>query len=281
MSVILFTVEALLISVGSGALGAMLGLGGGVIMVPLLVFLLKVPMHIAAGASIIAVLATSSAAAATYVKNDITNLRLGLFLELATTLGAVTGAFLTSAANEATLRMIFGLSLLYAAVTMYLQMRKMDRSWVVKPNDRLAESLHLNGSYFDVARSQRIEYGISKTPITLGISYIAGVISGLLGIGGGGVKVPAMNVVGNVPMKVAIATSNYMIGVTAAASALVYLRNGYCDVFITAPVVLGTLMGSFIGARMTNRVKGVVLKKVFTVILTLLAVRMIASGLGF
>lgn len=281
MSVFIFTVEALLISVGSGVLGAMLGLGGGVFMVPLLVFLLKVPMHIAAGASIIAVLATSSAAAATYVKNDITNLRLGVFLELATTLGAITGAFLTSVAAETTLRMIFGLSLLYAAVTMYLQMRKMDRSWVVKPNDRLAESLHLDGSYFDTARSQRIEYGVSKTPITLGISYVAGVISGLLGIGGGGVKVPAMNVVGNVPMKVAIATSNYMIGVTAAASALVYLRNGYCDVFITAPVVLGTLIGSFIGARMTNRVRGVILKKVFTVILTLLAVRMIASGLGF
>jgi uncharacterized membrane protein YfcA len=268
------------ISLGSGALGAMLGLGGGVFMVPLLVFMLKVPIHIASGASIIAVVATSSAAAATYVKNDITNLRLGMFLELATTLGAVTGAFLTSVTNEATLRMIFGLALLYAAATMYLQMRKMDRSWVAKPNDKLAERFHLDGSYFDVARGQQIRYGLSKTPITLGISYIAGVISGLLGIGGGGVKVPAMNVVGNVPMKVAIATSNFMIGVTAAASALVYMRNGFCDVFITAPVVLGTLIGSFMGARMTNHVRGFILKKAFTVVLTLLAMRMIASGLG-
>jgi len=103
----------------------------------------------------------------------------------------------------------------------------------------------------------------------------------LLGIGGGGIKVPAMNVMGSVPMKVAIATSNFMIGVTAAASALVYIRNGFCDVFITAPVVLGTLAGSFMGARLTNRVRGVILKKVFTVVLALLAVRMIASGLGF
>jgi uncharacterized membrane protein YfcA len=275
---IILAIETLLISLGSGALGAMLGLGGGVIMVPLFVFLLKMPIHIAAGASIIAVVATSSAAAITYVRNDITNLRLGMFLELATTLGAVTGAFLTSVTNEATLQKIFGLALFYAAATMYLQMRKTDRSWVEKPNDKLAERFHLDGSYFDVARGQEIKYGVSNTPITMGISYIAGIISGLLGIGGGGIKVPAMNRVSNVPMKVAIATSNFMIGVTAAASALVYMRNGFIDVFITAPVVLGTLIGSSIGARMTNRLRGVILKKAFIVVLTLLAVRMIASG---
>lgn len=281
MSIYIFIFEALVISSGSGALGAMLGLGGGVFMVPLLVFLLDVPIHIAAGASIIAVVATSSAAAATYVRDDITNLRLGMFLELATTVGAVSGAFLTLVTRESILRMIFGLALLYAAVTMYLQMRKMKRSWVSKPNDGLAERLHLDGSYYDVARGRQITYGVSRTPFILGISYVAGVISGLLGIGGGGIKVPAMNVMGSVPMKVAIATSNFMIGVTAAASALVYIRNGFCDVFITAPVVLGTLAGSFMGARLTNRVRGVILKKVFTVVLALLAVRMIASGLGF
>ncbi len=276
----IFVIDALVISFCSGVLGAMLGLGGGVFMVPLLIFILKVPLHMAAGASIIAVVATSSAAAATYVKDDITNLRLGMFLELATTLGAVTGAFLTSMTSEAALRMIFGLALLYAAATMYLQMRKMDRSWAAKPNDGLANRLHLNGSYYDAARGQKITYGLDHTPHTLGISYIAGVISGLLGIGGGGVKVPAMNVVGSVPMKVAIATSNFMIGVTAAASALVYIRNGFCDVFVTAPVVLGTLVGSFMGARLTHHVRGVVLKRVFAVILTLLAVKMIASGVG-
>jgi uncharacterized membrane protein YfcA len=277
---LIFVIDALMISFGSGVLGAMLGLGGGVFMVPLLIFMLNVPLHLAAGASIIAVVATSSAAAATYVKDDIANLRLGMFLELATTVGAVTGAFLTSVTGEATLRMIFGLALLYAAATMYLQMRNMERSWVTKPNDSIANGLHLDGSYFDVARGQQITYGVSHTPLTLGISYIAGVVSGLLGIGGGGIKVPAMNVVGNVPMKVAIATSNFMIGVTAAASALVYMRNGFCDVFITAPVVLGTLAGSFMGARLTYRMKGIVLKKVFMAVLTLLAVRMIASGLG-
>lgn len=277
----IFIIYALLISFGSGTLGAMLGLGGGVLMVPLLVFMLNVPIHIAAGASIFAVVATSSAAAITYVKNEMTNLRLGMFLELATTFGAVTGAMLTSLTNEATLKMIFGLALFYSVASMFLQMRKTDRSWEDKPNDKLAERFNLDGSYFDAARGQQINYGVNNTPTTFGISYIAGIISGLLGIGGGGIKVPAMNVVGNVPMKAAIATSNFMIGVTAAASSLVYLRNGFCDVFITAPVVLGSLIGSFIGSRLTNYVSGITLKKVFIAVLAILAIRMIASGMGF
>ena len=280
MYTFIFTISALLISLGSGALGAMLGLGGGVFLVPLLVFIFKVPIHLAAGASIIAVIATSSGATVNYVKNNVTNLRLGIFLELATTFGAVTGAFLTTIADESTIRIVFGLVLFYAAITMLYQMRKVDRSWVAKSNDKLAEMFHLNGSYFDVARGQNIRYGVSNTPITFGISYVAGIVSGLLGIGGGGIKVPVMNALGNVPIKAAIATSSFMIGVTAAVSSLVYMSNGFCDVFFTAPVVLGTLIGSFIGARMTNRVKGITLKKVFTVVLAMLASMMIVSGLG-
>jgi len=269
-----------ILSIGSGIAGALLGLGGGVFLVPLLVFLLGLPIHLASGASIVAVVATSSAAAATYVRDELTNMRLGMFLELATTLGALTGAFIMSLTSEPVLRMVFGVSLLYAASTMYLQMRRTKRSWLERPNDGLAKRLHLEGRYYDTARGELITYGVSRTPAIFSISYLAGIVSGLLGIGGGGVKVPMMNVVGSVPMKVAVATSNFMIGVTAAASALVYIRNGFCDVFITGPVVLGTLAGSFMGARLTNRVRGVTLKKAFTVVLTLLAVRMIASGLG-
>jgi uncharacterized membrane protein YfcA len=280
MYTITFAISTLLISLCSGALGAMLGLGGGVFLVPLLVFLFKVPIHLAAGASIIAVLATSSGATVNYVKNDITNLRLGIFLELATTIGAITGAFLTTIVNESIIQVVFGLVLFYAAIAMHSQIRKLDRSWVAKPNDKLAEMFHLNGSYYDVARGQNIEYGVSNTPITLGISYVAGVVSGLLGIGGGGIKVPVMNALSNIPIKAAIATSSFMIGVTAAVSSLVYMNNGFCDVFLTAPVVLGSLIGSFIGAKMTYRVKGVTLKKVFTVVLAILAALMIVSGMG-
>ena len=276
-----YVLYALIISFGSGILGAMLGLGGGIIIVPLLIFLLGIPIHVASGASIIAVVATSSAAAVTYVKEEMTNMRLGMFLELATTIGAVTGAFLTSIASEEALKIIFGFSLLYAAAMMYLQSRRTERSWVQQNNDTIAEKLSLNGSYYDAARGETIAYGVNHTPLTLAISYLAGIVSGLLGIGGGGIKVPTMNVVAGVPMKVAVATSNFMIGVTAAASALVYIRNGFCDAFVTTPVVLGTLFGAFIGARLVRHVKGMNLKRVFIVVLPILGLRMILSGVGF
>jgi len=276
-----FIITALLIALGSGFLGALLGLGGGVIMVPLLVLILDVPIQIAAGASIVAVVATSSVSASVYVRDEITNMRLGMFLEMATTIGAVTGASIMVGVSASVLQIVFGLSLLYAAVVMWFQMSRTGHDWTHSENDWLANKLRLNASYFDQAKKETVSYGVNRTVPTLMISYIAGVISGLLGIGGGGIKVPAMNVVSNIPMKAAVATSNFMIGVTAAASALVYIRNGFCDGFVTAPVVLGTLAGSFIGALVAVRVKGVVLKKIFIVILLILGARMILSGAGF
>ena len=275
-----FILMALSVALSSGFLGALLGLGGGVVMVPLLVFILNVPIHLAAGASIVAVVATSSVSASVYVRDEITNMRLGMFLEMATTLGAVTGASIMVGISESILRIIFALSLLYAAVIMWYQMKNSGRSWVPMENDWMANRLNLGSSYYDSARDETIDYGVSRSFPTFIISYIAGVISGLLGIGGGGIKVPAMNVISSVPMKAAVATSNFMIGVTASASALVYIRNGFCDGFITAPVVLGTLIGSFIGAKVALLVRGVVLKKIFIVILLILGVRMLASGVG-
>lgn len=276
----LFTLYGLIIALGSGFLGAVLGLGGGVIMVPLLIFLLDVPIHIAAGASIIAVVATSSAATSVYVKNEITNTRLGMFLELATTIGALMGASLMSVVSESLLQTLLGASLLYAAIVMFNKMRGTGTSWTNKPNDWLAERLNLGGSYWDDAIGAQVEYGVHRTLPTFLISYIAGIISGLLGIGGGGIKVPAMNVISNIPMKVSVATSNFMIGVTASASALVYLRHGYCDFFITAPVVLGTLIGSNLGARATRHIEGLALKRLFVLVLLILGLRMIILGVG-
>lgn len=276
----LFILTALIVALSSGFLGALLGLGGGVIMVPLLVFILDVPIHIAAGASIVAVVATSSVSASVYVRDEITNMRLGMFLEMATTLGAVTGASIMVGISESVLQTIFALSLLYAAGIMWHQMRNTGRSWVPMENDWLANKLNLGSNYYDAARDETIDYGVSRSLPTFLISYVAGVVSGLLGIGGGGIKVPAMNVISSVPMKAAVATSNFMIGVTASASALVYIRNGFCDGFVTAPVVIGTLIGSFIGAKMALKVRGVVLKKIFIIILLILGVRMLASGVG-
>ncbi len=275
-----FTLLALIIAAFSGFLGALLGLGGGVIMVPLLVFLLDVPIQYAAGASIIAVVATSSAATSVYVKNEITNIKLGMFLELATTLGALSGATLMSVASESFLQSLFGATLLYAAIVMGSRMRNTSTGWEYKPNDWLANRLNLGGSYWDDAEHEMVEYGVHRTVPTFIISFIAGIISGLLGIGGGGIKVPAMNVLSNIPMKVSVATNNFMIGVTASASALVYLRHGFCDFFITAPVVLGTLIGSFLGAKATKQIQGSSLKKLFVIVLVVLGLRMILSGVG-
>ena len=276
----LFVLFAFSIALGSGFLGALLGLGGGTIMVPLLVFLLNIPIQLASGASIIAVVATSSASASVYMKDEITNMRLGMFLELATTLGAVTGGYFMASASESILKTIFGFTLLYASISMGSQLRKNERSWKYMPNDWLAERFHLGGSYYDKARGEEIEYGIGRTGVTFVVSYLAGIISGLLGIGGGGLKVPAMNIISSSPMKVAVATSNFMVGITAATSAILYIRYGFCDVFITAPVVLGTLTGAYLGAKFTSQLRGVFLKRVFVVVLMLLGLRMIVSGAG-
>jgi uncharacterized membrane protein YfcA len=278
---LLFIITALLIALGSGFLGALLGLGGGVIMVPLLVFGLDIPIQIASGASIVAVVATSSISASVYVQDKITNMRLGMFLEMATTLGAVTGASLMVGVSENLLEIILGASLLYAVFIMWHQMKNTSLSWIPKENDWLAKKLKLNADYYDPASNRTISYGVTRSFPTFIISYIAGIVSGLLGIGGGGMKVPAMNVISSVPMKAAVATSNFMIGVTAAASAIVYIRNGFCDGFVTAPVVLGTLAGSYIGASMALHVRGVILKKIFIVILLILGFRLLLSGIGF
>jgi len=224
--------------------------------------------------------ATSSAATSVYVKNEITNTRLGMFLELATTIGALSGASLMSVVSESFLQILLGASLLYAALVMFSKIRGAGTTWVNKPNDWLAERLSLGGSYWDDAIGAQVEYGVHRTLPTFLISYIAGIISGLLGIGGGGIKVPAMNIISNIPMKVSVATSNFMIGVTASASALVYLRHGYCDFFITAPVVLGTLIGSNLGARATKQIRGSSLKLLFVLVLIVLGLRMVILGAG-
>jgi uncharacterized membrane protein YfcA len=153
-------------------------------------------------------------------------------------------------------------------------------TWIPKQNDDIAQRLKLNSSYLDRASNENIFYGIANSRVIFVFSYIAGIISGLLGIGGGAIKVPAMNVISGVPMKAAVATSNFMVGVTAAASAMVYMRNGLCDAFIAGPVIFGILIGASIGARITNRIKGSTLKLLFTLALVFIGIRMIATGLG-
>lgn len=267
----------LIIAAGSftaGFLGALTGLGGGVIVVPMLTLLLGVDIRYAIGASLVSVISTSSGAAAAYVKEGYSNIRIGMFLEIATTISAIVGAFLAGMISTGVIAVIFGLVLIYSAIATLRPPK--DVSGDHRP-DPVATRLKLNGSY--PTKDGLKDYNVYNVPQGFGIMFIAGALSGLLGIGSGAAKVLAMDRVMKIPFKVSTTTSNFMIGVTAAASAGVYLSRGYIDPGIAMPVMLGVLMGSTAGAKVLMRVKTKWLRIVFSVVIFILAVQMIYNGL--
>jgi uncharacterized protein len=274
-----FTLVTFVISVVAGLLGALLGLGGGIIVVPALTLLLDVHIRYAIGASIVAVIATSSGAAAAYVRERLANLRLGMLLEVATTAGAITGAYLAGMITGRWLYLIFAAVLAYTAAAMFF--RRDDKpSASPKRTDPLADRLVLHGRYYDPALQHRVAYDVARTRLGLALSYVAGTVSGLLGIGGGVLKVPVMNVAMHLPMKAATATSNLMIGVTAAASAGVYFLRGDIHPFVAAPVVLGVTLGATFGSLLMGRLPASWLRLLFVILLTLLCVQMLMKGLA-
>jgi uncharacterized protein len=272
-----FTAAVLAVSLGAGLLGSLLGLGGGIILVPVLTLLLKVDIRYAVGASIVSVIATSSGAAAAYVRDRMANLRVAMFLELATTAGALTGAFLAGVVGVRGLYVIFGAVMAWSAVAM---VRKLGAAAPVSepPPDALADRLHLHGSYWDESLGREVEYRVCRPVTGLGLMYIAGTVSGLLGIGSGSLKVPAMDLAMRLPLKVSTATSNFMIGVTAAASAGVYFARGDIDPFIAGPVCVGVTLGAFAGSRYLSRIKSTWLRGLFVLVLLWVAVEMLRKG---
>jgi uncharacterized membrane protein YfcA len=258
----------------AGLLGALSGLGGGVVIVPLLTLVFSVDIRYAIGASLVAVIATSSGAAAAYVREGYTNIRLGMFLEIATTAGALSGAVVAAAVSANLIAVIFGLVLLLSA---YFSLHsRRDRSAGQTP-DRLATRLRLNGSFPGPEGPE--PYLVRGVPWGFALMYVAGVLSGLLGIGSGALKVLAMDRAMQIPFKVSTTTSNFMIGVTAAASAGVYLHRGYIDPGLSMPIVLGVLVGATVGTKLLARGRVAVLRIVFAILVTAVAVQMIASGL--
>jgi len=262
-------------SLAAGFLGALSGLGGGVVVVPLLTLLLGVEIHYAAGAALISVIATSSGAASAYVREGYSNLRVGMLLEIATTLGAVVGARLAARAAGSLIAVIFGAVLLASAG---LSWRRHAERTDAGPPDPLAARLRLEGAYPtpDGMRSYRVR----RVPLAAGLMGLAGVLSGLLGIGSGAVKVLALDGAMGLPFKVSTTTSNFMIGVTAAASAGVYLHRGYIDPGLAMPVMLGVLLGSLAGARVLPRLSSRALRLVFAALIVALGIEMIANGLS-
>lgn len=272
-----FVAIAFAVSVGAGLLGSLLGLGGGIIVVPALTLGLHLPIRYAIGASIVSVIATSSGAAAAYVRERLTNLRVAMFLELATTAGALTGAYLAGVLASRWLFVIFGAMLGYSALVMVRTRHASARAGV--PRDGWSDRLRLHSSYFDAADGQEHPYRVTRARTGLGLMYGAGTVSGLLGIGSGALKVPAMDLAMRLPIKVSTATSNFMIGVTAAASAGVYFARGDISPLIAGPVAAGVVTGATLGARLLGRLRSQSVRNVFVVVLLWVSAQMLWRGL--
>ncbi len=277
MSPLDFVIILALISVGAGLLGSLVGLGGGIIIVPVLTLLFHINIRLAIGASIISVIATSSGAAIAYVKERLTNLKAGMFLEIATTTGAITGAFLTTLLTGRILYVLFAVVLLYSSYSMLSKRKTMIST---TSDDKIANYFDLHGSYYDQNEAKEISYKVTRTKLGLIIMYIAGIISALLGVGSGTLKVSALDTAMRMPIKASTATSDFMIGVTAAASAGAYFSRGQIDPFLAAPIVVGILIGAFIGSKMLNNIKPAHIKILFLIVLLVIAAEMIQRGLS-
>lgn len=261
----------------AGLLGSLIGLGGGIIITPVLVLGFGIDIRYAMGAALCSVIATSSGAAAAYLRDGLSNLRIGLFLCVATTIGAVCGAWAATVLDAALLSVIFGVALL---VTVLLSVRtRKEMALPPTQSDPLALRLRLDGEYPGPAGM--LPYGVAAVGPGFLLMWIAGVLSGLLGIGSGAFKVVAMDQVMRLPFKVTTATSNFMIGVTAAASVGVYLKRGYLDPALVSPVALGVLVGAFFGARLIAVVPVRILRWVFLAAVSVIGVQMIGRGLGW
>lgn len=261
-------------SLAAGFLGSLTGMGGGVVIVPLLTLVFGVDIRYAIGASLVSVIATSSGAAAAYVKEGFSNIRIGMFLEMATTQGALLGAIIAVMVPTPYIAVLFGMVLLYSA---YLSIRPHPSQSANGQPDPLATRLHMDASY--PSSQGPASYHVHAVPTGYSLMFIAGALSGLLGIGSGAVKVLAMDQAMHIPFKVSTTTSNFMIGVTAAASAGIYLNRGYIDPGLSMPVMLGVLIGSLIGARVLLGARTQWLRWTFAGVILVLGLEMIYNGI--
>lgn len=272
MTILTFTLLLIAGAYLAGLVGSLTGLGGGVVIIPLLTLVFHVDIRYAIGAALLASIANSSGAASAYVKEGITNIRLGMFLEIATTVGAVVGAIVAVYTPVNTIAILFGIILLFSAV---MTIRKKNHE-VLLQGSPMAAKLKLNNSY-PTAKGP-VNYQLKNVGAGFGIMTVAGVFSGLLGIGSGALKVLAMDSTMRIPFKVSTTTSNFMIGVTATASAIVYLQRGYMDAGIAFPVVLGVLGGAFTGSKLLSKIDAKVLKYIFCVAIVFVAAEMMFNG---
>ena len=270
---VMFSIILLLVSVFAGFLGALLGLGGGLIVVPVLTLFFGVHIRYAIAASLIAIVATSSGAAASFLKDHLTNLRLAVLLEVGTVAGAMVGFILSGTLQPSFLYLLFGGFLLFSSIMMLIKKgdarSEVDHPW--------SQKLKLGGKYTN-EKGEVIHYKVANVPAGLFGMFFAGVLSALLGIGSGVLKVLAMDGAMKLPMKVSSVTSNFMIGVTATASAGAFLLRGDIRPEIAAPVSIGIIAGSWIGAKIMPKMPAATIRKIFVIVLLIVAVQMIAKG---
>lgn len=276
----------LLIAMVAGLIGSLVGIGGGILIVPVLTLVYGVPIEYAIGASIVSVIATSSGAASAYVKDKITNLRVGMFLEVATSSGAIVGAVITIFLIRSDLSwivyIVFGSVLISSSYDLYRKSKlekKLSKADINVTPNKIADRLSLKGSYYDAVLKEDINYEATRVPWGLSIMFCAGLISGLLGIGSGALKVLGMDTMMKLPFKVSTTTSNFMIGVTAAASTGIFYIGGFVNPIIALPVAIGVVLGSFVGTKVLVRSKPSSLRLVFIFVLVALGIEMLQRGI--
>lgn len=270
----------LIMGVGAGVLGAILGIGGGMIITPVLTIMMGLDIKYAIGASIISVIATSSGSTIAYLKDDMLNLRVAMFLEIATTVGAIMGALLVGVFSSSFLYVLFGFFLLYSTYNMIRKLFDKKGEQVFTGHDPIVDKFKLASTYYDKSEQKQIDYSMKNVPGGFIVMWAAGLASGLLGIGSGAFKVIAMDTIMKMPLKPSSATSNLMMGVTAAASATVYFFNGSIRPDIAAPLAIGVLVGATIGARLMQVLKPRVIRMIFIPIILYMGVQMALKGFG-
>lgn len=270
MTILTFSILLLFFSFLAGLLGALTGLGGGIIVIPVLVVLFKVNIHYAMGASLISVIATSSGAAAAYLREGYTNIRIGMYLEVAAVLGALIGALLISVMPKNILAVLFSCILFLSS---YMTLQRHEDKEKYTSSHPWSTALRLNGSFPSKAGKQ--VYYVQHAPLGLFVMGIAGMLSGLLGIGSGSLKVLAMDQALRLPYKVATTTSNFMIGITAATSAGIYFAHGYINPIVTFPVMIGVLAGAFLGAKILPYIRIHALRVIFSIVICLIGIQML------
>ncbi|AYF92322.1 sulfite exporter TauE/SafE family protein [Apilactobacillus bombintestini] len=266
------------IGIFAGIAGAILGLGGGIIVTPILTLLCHLDIKYAIGASIVVVIATSSGSTIAYLKDEVLNLRVAMFLEIATTIGALSGALLTGILEPKYLYILFGLLILFSAFNMVKKLMNKNKSNLSTKDDKLAKKLRLNSSYYDKAEHKQVDYRVENIPGGLSVMFGAGLASGLLGIGSGAFKVIAMDTFMKMPLKPSSATSNLMMGVTAAASATVYFFNGSILPYIAVPLALGILLGATLGSRIMQVLPARWIRVCFVPVMFYIGISMLYKG---